>query len=103
MWRDTPNITTPPMGHAIAPGSTMRVVPFPGKTFGATITGVDLGSLKPEEEKAIKHEYNTRGVLCFPDQNITPAQEVAFSRLFPFSRTCSDRKLCGKCMLFFHG
>jgi len=88
-------ITTPPRGHPQVPGSQMRVVPFPGQTFGATIKGVDLGALKPAELQVIKAEYNKRGVLHFPEQQLTPEQELAFSRIFPFSRTCSQRKLCG--------
>ena len=95
MWTDTPSITTPASGHPLVVGSNIRVTPFAGQTFGAKITGVDLGSLKPAELAAIKREYNKRGVLCFPDQKLTPEEEILFSRHFPYSRTCSETKLCG--------
>jgi alpha-ketoglutarate-dependent taurine dioxygenase len=95
LWLDRPSITTPAAGHPLVPGSKIRVLPFPGQSFGATITGVDLGNLCKAELKIIKSEYSKRGVLCFPQQKLTPEQEVTFSRHFPYSRTCSEVKLCG--------
>ncbi|MEM7171523.1 MAG: TauD/TfdA family dioxygenase [Pseudomonadota bacterium] len=53
--------------------------------IGAAVTGVDL-ALPPdpkaldELERALEHY----GVLIFPDQDITPAQQIEFSRCFGF-------------------
>lgn len=51
-----------------------------GETLGATITGIDFATpLSPADEGAIIRALGEYGVLCFPDQNLEPAQQKAFA------------------------
>lgn len=54
-----------------------------GDALGARITGVDLA--RPLTEDAfglVLRAVATHGVLCFPNQGLTPAAQAAFSRRF---------------------
>lgn len=54
-----------------------------GPTLGARITGLDLAQpLTPETLGFVLRAIATHGVLCFPDQDLTPAAQAAFSRQF---------------------
>ncbi len=56
--------------------------PFAG-TGGAVVPGVDVsGQLDAETVAAIREALVQHKVLVFPDQDLTPAQQVAFSRRF---------------------
>jgi taurine dioxygenase len=62
--------------------STIAIRPLSAHT-GAEITGVDLS--KPLSEQTyleILEAFNTWGVVFFRDQDITPAQQLAFGRRF---------------------
>ena len=61
---------------------TMSVTPLDAPA-GAKVTGVDLSQpLTPENGEGILDALAEHGVLVFPDQTLTPAQQVEFSRLF---------------------
>ena len=65
-----------------------------GKTFGATITGVDLRKLSDDEFAAIRASFLEHGFLLFPDQHLDEEASAdsiiwrstasrAFTRLWP--------------------
>jgi taurine dioxygenase len=61
----------------------MPTVTPTGQTLGARVTGLDLAEpLTPDTFGLILRAIATHGVLCFPDQHLTPAQQAAFSRQF---------------------
>lgn len=61
---------------------SVEVIPT-GASAGAEIRGVDLSQpLDAPTFAAIEHAYNEHGVIFFRDQDITPPQQVAFSRRF---------------------
>ena len=54
-----------------------------GRTFFAEVRGVDLRQEQPDEAiAAIRAAWMEHGVLVFPGQPLTDAQQVAFSRRF---------------------
>lgn len=60
----------------------LSVVPS-GKTLGAQVRGVDLSlPLSERDFAAIREAIGRFGVLCFPDQNIEPAQQKIFAERF---------------------
>ena len=57
----------------------MKIEPT-GLTLGARITGLDLAApLSAAEADAILQALGRHGVLCFPDQSLTPAALTAFT------------------------
>ncbi len=61
----------------------MPIVTPSGEGLGARITGIDLASpLAGEAFALILRALATHGVVCFPDQQLDPAAQVAFSRRF---------------------
>jgi taurine dioxygenase len=66
-------------------GNTARhlsIVPLDGP-FGAEIRGLDLSRpLEPDAFDAIRFAFHCHGLLLFRDQDLSPAQHVAFSRPF---------------------
>jgi alpha-ketoglutarate-dependent 2,4-dichlorophenoxyacetate dioxygenase len=65
-------------------GSDMAIEVIPlHATLGAEVRGVDLSRPVPPEVFAeIEAAFNRHGILLFPDQPLTDAQQLAFSRLF---------------------
>jgi taurine dioxygenase len=53
-----------------------------GKTFFAEVVGVNVAQLSDEEFRQVKQAHLEHGVLVFRDQELTPAQHIAFSRRF---------------------
>ncbi len=53
-----------------------------GGTLGAEVTGVDLAALDDEVFAAIEAAFREHHVLCFRDQHITPADQIACTRRF---------------------
>jgi taurine dioxygenase len=54
-----------------------------GECLGARVTGIDLAlPLSREDFSLVLRALATHGVLCFPDQRLDPAAQVAFSRRF---------------------
>jgi taurine dioxygenase len=54
-----------------------------GEALGARITGLDLARpLTDEAFGFVLRAIATHGVLCFPDQDLDPAAQAAFSRRF---------------------
>jgi taurine dioxygenase len=52
-----------------------------GKVLGARVPGVDLSqTLSDEDFRAILVALGTHGVLCFPNQTLTPRQQRDFSQ-----------------------
>jgi taurine dioxygenase len=67
-----------PIGPPIGP----TVVPS-GDALGARITGLDLARpMTPETFGFVLRAIAAHGVLCFPDQDLDPAAQAAFSRQF---------------------
>jgi taurine dioxygenase len=58
---------------------THEVLPLSG-TLGAEIRGVDLARLDNDAFADIHQALLDHGVICFRDQDITPAQQIAFAR-----------------------
>lgn len=50
--------------------------------LGIEITGVDLENLDVETIRKIKDAYREHIVLVFPDQDLSPAQQMAFTEIF---------------------
>ena len=60
----------------------MQIIPT-NAALGAEIRGVDLSKpLDAESFAAIDAAFNEHGVVFFRDQHLTPAQQMAFSRMF---------------------
>jgi taurine dioxygenase len=71
-------ITTTSNGVSIpcADGTVVTVTPM-GGLFGARVTGVDLsGPLDPSVIAVLDQAFIAWHVLCFPDQDLTPADEL---------------------------
>jgi len=95
LYKDTPSITTPPMGHVPAPGSKMRIELMENQTLGAKVTGVQVTKLSDGEFKVIKKALHERGIIVIKGQEASPQEQVAFAKRFPHSKTCDKMKLCG--------
>ena len=66
---------------------SIEVIPT-GAALGAEIRGVNLAQpLDDATFAAVENAYNTRGVIFFRDQGLTPSQQVAFTR---WSFQCFD-------------
>lgn len=77
-----------------------------GGALGATVAGVDLRRVPDAETvEAIETALEECGVLVFPEQVLTPAQQVAFSAAFgPLERTGNiDARLEGQPEIFVVG
>ena len=53
-----------------------------GDALGARIEGIDLGRLDDTAKSAIRDAFHEHLVLVFPDQDLLPAEQVAFTELF---------------------
>jgi taurine dioxygenase len=54
-----------------------------GGSFGARVTGVDLRSqVTPAQKDAILQAFHVYHLLCFPDQDLAPADELRLLELF---------------------
>ena len=61
---------------------SIEVIPT-GAAIGAEIRGVNLAQpLDDATFAAVENAYNTRGVIFFRNQGLTPSQQVAFTRRF---------------------
>ena len=61
---------------------SIEIIPT-GAAIGAEIRGVDLARpIDNETFAAIERAYNDHAVIFFRDQQITPLQQVAFTRRF---------------------
>ena len=71
-------------------------------TLGATVTGVSLAALEPEEWLQIESAFDEYALLIFPAQQLTHAQQTEFGARFgelaiegiPISNTRDDGRLC---------
>ncbi len=60
----------------------LGVIPS-GECLGVRVTGIDLASpLARDDFALILRALATHGVVCFPEQRLDPAAQVAFSRRF---------------------
>jgi taurine dioxygenase len=65
-----------------ADGTRLHVTPL-GVAYGARITGLDLSQpLHPSVAKALDHAFTTWHLLCFPDQDLQPADEIRALQYF---------------------
>ena len=62
--------------------SEITITPIEGKVFGAVVTDVKLASLTDNEFATIHAAFLDRGFLVFPDQHLTPEENVAFGERF---------------------
>lgn len=62
--------------------SELTIEPMVGKTFGATVTGVQLGQLTDDEFTRIHAAFLDYGFLLFPGQFLTEQENVDFGRRF---------------------
>lgn len=60
----------------------MEVTPIPDKVFGATVTGVSLGSLSDADFATVHAAFLDYGFLIFPGQFLSDEENVAFGRRF---------------------
>ena len=60
----------------------MSITPMEGKTFGATVTGVDLRELSEEAFGAVHAAFLERGFLLFPGQHLDEQASADFGRRF---------------------
>lgn len=64
------------------PYDTLSVAPIT-PLLGAEVTGLDLSrELTPQQEKELKHAFQTHHVLVFRDQDITPEEHKRFAGVF---------------------
>ncbi|MFJ5307014.1 TauD/TfdA dioxygenase family protein [Streptomyces sp. NPDC088350] len=64
------------------PYDTLSVAPIT-PPLGAEVTGLDLSrELTPQQEKELKHAFQTHHVLVFRDQDITPEEHKRFAGVF---------------------
>ena len=87
-----------PPAPAAGPRSTAaaagpRVTPLvdhgDGHHLGARVEGLDLAHLSEREWGTVWAAWLRYALLVFPDQHLTPAQEVAFYRRFPHLDTAA--------------
>ena len=75
---------------------TIEVTPLSG-SIGAEIRGADLARLNQETFSEIHRAWLEHLVAVFPDQRLTPDQQIAFARRFgrvmvdPFIKSAADR------------
>ena len=62
--------------------ATLTVTPVPGKTFGATVTGVELETLTDGQFRELHAAFLEHGFLLFPDQHLTEAGNIRFGERF---------------------
>ena len=59
----------------------LEIIPT-GATLGAVVRGVRLAAVDDTDFGAIERAWDEHAVLAFPDQHLTQAEQVAFSRRF---------------------
>lgn len=62
--------------------SEIQITPMDGKTFGATVTGVELGKLSDDEFAQIHSAFLEYGFLLFPGQFLDEGANIAFGQRF---------------------
>ncbi len=62
--------------------SEPRIEPLADKTFGAVVQGIALGRLSDSDFARIHEAFLTYGLLVFPGQFLSDAEQVAFGRRF---------------------
>ncbi len=62
--------------------SEMTITPVTGKTFGAVVTGVHLGTLSEDDFKQIHAAFLEYGFLVFPGQFLSEEENVEFGKRF---------------------
>ncbi|MFT5115238.1 MAG: taurine dioxygenase, partial [Parasphingorhabdus sp.] len=50
--------------------------------LGVVIEGLDIGNLSPDQAAAVRAALDEHSVLVFPDQELTPAQQIEFTSHF---------------------
>lgn len=58
----------------------LTITPLPGKSFGATITGVELRTLDEDTFAAVRAAFLEYGLLVFPGQNLNEQESADFGR-----------------------
>ncbi|MGI9422580.1 MAG: TauD/TfdA dioxygenase family protein [Hyphomicrobiaceae bacterium] len=62
---------------------TMLTITSSGKTLGATVSGIDFAKpLASADCEVIRLALGEHGVLCFPNQHLEPAHQIAFASQF---------------------
>jgi alpha-ketoglutarate-dependent taurine dioxygenase len=63
----------------------IQIQPLHSKSFGAVVTGLNLGSLGSDEWHRVEHALHEYGVLVFPEQHLSEEAQVT---ALVFSRPC---------------
>jgi len=61
--------------------SILEVEPV-GATLGARISNIDLACCGPDEVDAIRHAFDEYSVLVFPNQDLSPSEQIRFTGHF---------------------
>ena len=62
--------------------SQLSIEPVSGKTFGATVTGIELAALSEFDWQLTLDAFHEYGLLIFPSQHLTDEQQGDFGRRF---------------------
>src|SRR4051794_12436860 len=69
-------------GSTAMPNIDLGVRPLGNGNLGAEIVSLQAGRATPAEVQALMHILAKHGVVCLRNQEMTPAQYVAFAKLF---------------------
>ena len=74
----------------------LHIRPFDNAYFGATVDTSMLEIIDNRQlHSELLHAFNMYGLLHFPNQTLTPAEEVAFMKLLPWDKQAPPEKLYG--------
>ncbi|MEV0185377.1 TauD/TfdA family dioxygenase [Streptomyces sp. NPDC050625] len=72
---------------------SIDVIPLPGVTFGAEVSGLDLRRTSDGDWEAVERAFHTYGVLIFHAQRLDREQHIAFARRFGRIERQSDQTM----------
>ena len=66
-------------------------------TFGRTVMDLSIADVlaSPHLQQQVREALDTHGMLLFPNQRLTPAEEAAFAKLFPWDQTVPMAECAG--------
>ena len=86
LWSSDAEIGAAPAA-AVEPVQQIKITPIvelpDGGEFGARVTGVDVARLDDGQWERVWAAWLKYAVLVFPDQTLTPSEEVGFYQRFP--------------------
>ena len=78
------------MAAQLEPAEMVRIEPFAGATFGATVTGADLERLSGEEWEEIEAAFHEHALLLFPGQQAMGARRDGDDGVIRFAARFGD-------------